>query len=360
MKKFLPELLRCIGGKEIKTAEEWEEFRRPELLRLFEEWVYGRCPVEKPEDLTFSLLSEEKNAVKGLAVCRKAELRFAGYSFPVRLYLPKNRETPLPAFVYPMLQGQSEKYDLETETNPLILPLEEIMDRGYAVAVYEVKDVDPDYDDQFQNGVHGAFPMERQGDSWGTIAAWAWAGSRIFDYLETQPEIDTSRVAIAGHSRGGKTALWCGARDARFKLVISNDSGCTGAAVSRGKKGETVALINRQFPHWFCRNYKKYNDREEFLPVDQHMLLSLIAPRYLYVASASRDDWADPEAELYSARLAGETYALYQKPGLALEGAPKENTGYQEGCIAYHRRTGEHQITPFDWRLYMDYADKNL
>ena len=241
-------------------------------------------------------------------------------------------------------------------------PIQEINERGYAVATAYYGDLDPDFDDGFANGVHALYPNHRASaehpNRWGTIAGWAWGMSRLLDVLVQQPEIDSSRVAAIGHSRLGKTALWAGANDNRFSMVISNNSGCGGAALERRNFGETVARINTAFPHWFCPNFKKYNQNEAAMPFDQHALIASIAPRPVYISSATKDLWADPKGEYLSGWYATPVYKLLGLDGLPTETPPAADTSVGDR-IGYHNRTGEHDILSFDWQQFMNFADRH-
>ncbi len=359
----LPDLLKTEGGERIKTVAEWRNKRRPEILELFRTHVFGRAPVGKPRTLRFEFEAIIPNTLSGKAIYKEVVISFSGPGGPgkirVFLFLPAGCDKPTPAFLL-VCHLPPEKIDLKRDTS--FWPVEKIVQRGYAAVAFYTADVDPDFDDGFKNGVHGIFdrPNEaRPPDAWGTIAAWAWGAGLVMDYLVTDAAVDHQRVAIVGHSRGGKTALWCGAVDERFALVISNCSGCTGAALARHRQGETVKEINTRFPHWFCANYKKYNDREDELPVDQHQLLALIAPRRLYVSSAADDWWADPQGEFLSCLHAEPVYHLYGLPGLETDTMPAPGQSFHHGYIGYHLREGGHDLTLHDWLCYLDYLDKH-
>jgi hypothetical protein len=241
-------------------------------------------------------------------------------------------------------------------------PVEEAVARGYGMAAFDNADVAPDKDDGFKGGIHRLLDGgKRPPDAWGTIAAWAWGASRCLDYLQADKDIARDKVAVIGHSRGGKTALWAGAEDERFALVCANESGCGGAALSRrqNKQKETVARINKSFPHWFNETFKNYGGREETLPVDQHMLIALLAPRAVCVGSAEQDLWSDPRGEFLGVACAGPVYRLFGKQGLGdSREMPAIGQPLHGDAAHYHIRAGKHNLTIFDWRCYLDFADK--
>ena len=360
----IPELLKTLSGQTVTTVEEWETFRRGEILDLYNNYIYGVRDVERPEGLHFVLHSEGE--IYGMRV-KELYAAFGDYSFPFKVYYPAEKGKKYPAFIYVMhenLENYLEFLDngnMYAEKKVSLLPLKDITDRGYAVAVMPTREIYREWNthSEFKVGVFAAIkPLKpRQKNSWGSLSSWAWGVSRVVDYLETDAEIDASHLATTGHSRSGKAALLAGATDERIQLVAPNNTGCGGAAIFRGKRGEHVKNIN--VTDWFCENFKSYNDREEFLPVDQHMLLSLVAPRYLYVTDSVLDEWSDPDAELLACRLASPAFELYGVKGLVMDSDVAEiNRTYQEGHIAFHVKEGDHSQLKFDWDAFMDYFDR--
>jgi pimeloyl-ACP methyl ester carboxylesterase len=359
----LPELLLTSNGTTVKNASIWEKKRRNEILELFRENVYGRVP-STPYSKSFRLINEDKKAMGGSATLRQVDITInsEGKTLDIHLtlFVPNNAAKPVPAYLLIDNRGP-EKTDPSRKLKSEFWPAEEVMARGYAIAVFSNADVDPDNFDDFKNGIHGLLDRgERKPDSWGTIAAWAWGASRCLDYFETDKDIDPEKVAVVGHSRGGKTALWAAAEDQRFAMAVSNESGCGGAALARRKYGETVARINSAFPHWFCTNYRKWSNNEDSMPVDMHMLITLIAPGAVYVTSASDDLWADPRGSYLSLYYSLPVFRLFQKNTSLPEQMPPLNRQVTSGQVAYHVRDGAHNMLLKDWNWFMDFGDTVL
>lgn len=386
----LPDVLTRFKGGKVKSAKVWEKKQRPDILKFFTDEVYGKVPgsLGVAEVKTWETASD---AINGLATRKQLSLFFKKgeqhLEVNVLMYLPNNLPKAPVFLAYNFSGNHSVTNDpairlteswvannpsLGTINNQVTeqsrgadadsWPVEEIIKSGYGLVTVYYGDIDPDKND-FSDGIHPFFYSENQAkpkyNEWGSIAAWAWGLSRVLDYLETDPQVDAKKVAVLGHSRLGKTALWAGATDQRFAIVISNESGCGGAALSKRKFGETVQIINTSFPHWFCDNFMKYNDSEDLLPVDQHMLLALMAPRPLYVASAEGDKWADPRGEFLSAKYASSVYELLGQEGLPAKEMPEVNHPSM-GTIGYHIRAGKHDLTLYDWQQYIRFADKHL
>jgi pimeloyl-ACP methyl ester carboxylesterase len=360
----LPDPLVRNGGARVTSPDVWHRQRRAEILELFRKHVYGRAPVERlPAGAMTVKDVQTPGMMGGTATRHQVALTIAGpngkRTMNVLAFVPAKAARPSPAFVL-ICNRPASNIDPERGTKSPFWPAETLVARGYAAVAFQVDDVDPDRPDGYPKGIRAAFDQRRGGDSWGAIGAWAWGASRAMDWLQSVRAIDSRRVAVIGHSRGGKASLWCGAQDERFALAVSNDSGCTGAALARGKTGERIAQINKAFPHWFCENYKGYGDREDELPVDQHELLALIAPRLVYVASATQDAWADPRSEFLSCVAAEPVYRLLGKKGVGADRQPPPEKPLQTGSIGYHLRTGKHDLTAYDWDGYLDFADRHL
>lgn len=363
----------------VQAAGDWPQ-RREEILELFASEMFGKVPEEAPSEIEVKDPGMRKRVLDGKATMWQPVLTLAGRDLRLLVFLPTQSERSAPAFLLYNFNGNHTVFDdpdivvtdhwvrnkpdnrataEDRGSSADAFSVERIIDAGFALVTLYYGDVDPDFDDGFENGVHAALDRKPAADEWGSIATWAWGLSRVLDYLETVPEVDAERVAVMGHSRLGKTALWAGANDPRFALVISNNSGCGGAALSRRRFGETVARINTSFPHWFCDNFLRYNDNEDALPFDQHMLLALIAPRPLYVASAVEDQWADPRGEFLSAKHASPVYELLGTEGLPANEMPAVDMPVH-GQIGYHVRSGGHAVTDFDWQQYIAFAKEHL
>lgn len=360
----LPDALRMNDGDLVSSPREWPA-RRQEIMEMFHSEMFGRSP-GRPQELNFETVEENTHALDGAATRKRIAIvsRYDGRShrFELILFLPNEPARAAPTFLFINNRNPQQNTDPTRKVKSPFWPVEEMIARGYAMAAIQNGDLAPDVktdDTTFRHGVIRLFEgdrADRPGDAWAALAAWAWGASRSMDYLETEPRVNAKRVAVIGHSRGGKTALWAAAEDERFALAISNNSGSCGAALSRRRFGETIRMTHTN-PHWFCDNFRKYHDREDDLPFDQHMLVGLIAPRAVYVASASEDLWADPRGEFLSLAHASPVYALWGHDPIPPDAMPPLETPLRGGPRGYHIRSGGHDLTLYDWNRFADFAD---
>jgi hypothetical protein len=389
----LPDLFTGPDGVAVTDPHAWQTRRRPQLLEAFTRHIYGRTPAAAVP-VRFELVRRDADALDGTATRGEIACLFGTGRQTVRMalmvYTPNSASGPVPAFLGLNFWGNHS-----IDADPAIAlhagwmpnrpdkgvvnhaatdagrgcmahrwPLKTIIDRGYALATACYRDLDPD-NEQDQSFTTGIYPLldtvgpERDPDQWGSIGAWAWGLSRALDFLVTDPAIDHHRVAVCGHSRLGKAALWAAAQDTRFAMTISNDSGCGGASLVRHTLGERLHVLARLRPYWFAPAFAHYQHVETALPVDQHMLLALLAPRPIYVASATEDYWADPLGEYLALRAATPAYTLHGIEA-TMPGTPPQADRPLIGHVSYHLRSGRHDLTEADWRGFLAAADRHL
>lgn len=409
----LPNPLKMLNDRYITSPDEWWKNRRPEIFRLFQEFVYGKGPQDYNDKQSYEISSDSR-IFSGMSTRKQITISLInqpkGPQIHLLLYVPNNAVKPVPTFLGLNFYGNhtinedaginiTPQRHPKKPNGPLVnifpsdktrgslakrWPLEKILQHGYALATAYYGDLEPDYLGGYHYGVRSVFlnhyqhkenfkrPLDFKKykrsanffvwdpvNDWGAIGVWAWGLSRIMDYLETDPDIDFSKVAVFGHSRLGKAALWAGVQDFRFAIVISNNSGCGGAALYRRRFGETIKLLNLVRPHWFSENFKKFNGKEDQLPVDQHMLIALIAPRPVYVASASEDFASDPKGEYLTLENADNVYNLLGLKGLGVNQMPGMNISVGE-TNGYHIRKGVHDIKEYDWEQFLRFSNRHF
>jgi hypothetical protein len=388
----LPDPLKLADGTPVRDAETWRKRRRQEILRLFESEVYGRTP-PTPRKIEYEVTGVDAMALGGMATRKEVTVwttgKRSGPTMSLLIYFPNHVRGRLPVFLGLNFNGNHAVHNDPgiTLSTRWMRPSRDgsvasnraneasrgseasrwqagyVLSKGYALATIYYGDLFPDHKDGLADSIiphlYRAGQSSPAPDDWNAIGAWAWGLSRALDYIERDSRLDARRVAVLGHSRLGKTSLWAGARDERFALVISNNSGEGGAALARRNFGETVRRINTSFPHWFCDNFKRYNNDIAALPVDQHMLISLIAPRPVYIASAQEDLWADPRGEFLSGLAADPVYRLLDTDGLGTNYMPAIHVPVRSK-IGYHIRAGKHDVTRYDWEQFVAFAERHL
>lgn len=364
----LPELLVCSDLSPVKTADDWNTKRRGEILKSFNSEVFGAIPAT-PTDFPFEIIAEHDEAYSRAAIMKEISLfplgKSSGITINLLTFHPKNAEAPVPYFLganffgnhavtndprVKINEGWMRPSDIEGQVNNnrstegsrgreiSRWPIEQILQSGFGFATFYYGDVEADHENGWRAGVRGKL-SDTSPESWGAISAWAWGLIRAHDYLKRQDLFEIGEVTVIGHSRLGKAALWAGANETRISRVIANNAGAGAVSLARRNFGESIEALNERFPHWYCDNFKKYNNYIDGLPVDMHQLLALIAPRPLYIASASEDLWADPQGELESLKAA--------QPAFNLLGGSE---------IGYHLRQGGHDLTYEDWNHFLNFA----
>ncbi len=359
----LPDLLTLNSGQIVTTARQWMKYRRPEILEFYTKEVFGDVPA-RPEGLHFKQVGEDEQVFGGLGIRRRVRIcldKEEQHSFDVLIHFPKKHKKSCPVLVN---LNFTDNNDMTFEDAPFDYkhyPYEMILREGFAIATATRNSIEPDVKpvDSKGDGVRAWYEKIYPGKYiWSAISAWAWGLSRMADYIETDKDLDASKMVLVGHSRLGKTALWTGANDKRFAVVVSNSSGCGGAAITRRQFGETYRIMRVNFPHWIVPNNYKYDDAD--FPIDQNGLASLTAPRPLYIASSTNDLWCDPKGEWLCAKTVQPVYDLFGKKGLESTDVLKGGQRDDQGTVGYKMRIGDHDLLPEDWKVYIEFAKRNL
>ncbi len=361
----LPDPLVTANGERVPNAQIWRTKRRPEILKLYQNEIYGHIPANAPK-VAWEVVDTDPAAKGNTAIMRRAVGRIGtaadAPTIKMMIYTPSKASRPVPLILLVNFGGgQAEgRGSMNAFAEPPVAA--DILTRGWGYAMVGYNDIQPDRANSFTQGVIGTTLKSGQQqpatDEWGTIGAWAWGVSRIIDYFETDKLVDAKKIAVQGHSRIGKTALWASALDERIAAVYASCSGEMGAALARRDWGETVDDMAQNFPYWFAGNFQKYSGHWNDMPVDAHMLIALSAPRPVYITGGTQDQWADPKGEFLAAVAAGPVYRLLGKKDVGATELPPLDTALVTGDIGWHYHTGGHAATPADWRGFLDFVAK--
>lgn len=382
----LPDPLTFNNGQKVKTLNQWPA-RRKEILEMMTNEMYGISP-SRPKNIYFEVFDLDKNALGGKATRKQVTVHIKEngqeVKFDLLIYIPNKTKHPVPAIVGINFIGNqaihadpkiklTEAWTENSKMFPCAIngkvtdacrgvnasqwPVDSILDAGYAlVTMYREEIASDRKEEMFKTGIHVLYPeLQNREDNFGTVAAWAWAMSRAVDYLETDKDIDSKKIIAFGFSRLGKAALWAGATDPRFALVLSNESGAGGDKQFHRGIGENIRRLNTVFPHWYAKSFRKYMDKDTVLPFDQHFVLALIAPRPVYLA-AEEDKGSDPEGEFETAKASDAIYKFLGTKGFPATTLPALNEPVY-GQIGFHIRPGGHDVKNFDWKQFLNFSN---
>jgi hypothetical protein len=357
----LPDPLVTFDKRPVTTAEMWFKARRPEILRFFRDEIYGAVPENAPK-VTWEVTETDENARNGTAILRRIVGRMDdkedGPRMNLTVYTPAKAKGPVPVllnltFAFRAGARPPGGFDL----------VEETLSRGWGYAALGYTDIQPDGPDRWNEGVIGLTLKEGQTklapNEWGTISTWAWGLSRTIDYFQTDKSVNARQIAITGASRLGKTVLWASAQDERIAAVFAAVPGEMGASLIRRDWGETLDDMAERFGYQFAGNLQKWVGKWNDLPVDQHMLISLSAPRPVFVSGGLKDQWSDPRGQFLALAAAGPVYRLLGSKDLGVTELPALDEPIAEGSLAYHYHSSGHTILPADWKIFFDFADRH-
>lgn len=386
---ILPELLKTADGKNVTDKQTWTKKRRPEILKLIEETEFGKMP-PRPKNMSFDVFDKGTPAFNGKAIRKQVTIYFdkndTEHKMTLLIYLPANAKTKSPlllniSFAAPnqivddtgvkigeiWIAAEGKKVKADQPSRFGKMNVEQFIDAGFGFATVYYGDIEPDFKDGIKHGIRGKYLKAAQtqpaDNEWGAISAWAWGLSRAMDYFEKDKQMDAKRIAIQGASRLGKTVLWAGINDQRFKMVIASVSGEGGAAISRRNYGETTAHITdpSRYFYQFAPKYHSYSNRNNDLPFDAHALVALMAPRALLLQTGSTDYWSDPKGEFLSAVAASPVYKLFGETGPTVSELPASNDASQLlNKLGYYMHDGGHGVLPQDWTRFIEYMKKHL
>jgi hypothetical protein len=381
----LPDPLTMKNGKKVTDTSTWLKKRRPEIVQLFEEIQFGKAPA-KPSTLSFNVFDKGTPVFDGKAIRKQVTIYFtkdtSNHKMDLLIYIPAKVTKPVPLLLGISFNPNCLVVDdpgvkcgmmwkdgklIPATTSPFKkVDVQKFIDKGIAYATVYYGDIEPDFKGGINYGIRSVYlkPGATQVgvNEWGAVAAWSWGLSRAMDYIETDKDIDVKRVALTGASRLGKTVLWAGARDTRFAMVIASISGECGAALSRRNYGETVAHMTDTGRYFFqfAPHYHDYANRVNELPVDGHMLISLIAPRPLLLQTGSTDYWSDPKGEYLAAQAAEPVYQLFGKKGVGQGPFPAPKDDSMLNLLGYYMHDGPHTVLPEDYDIFLRFMIKHF